>query len=49
MYIRFDKVDNFIRAYGRTRPLELFGPEKYDAIYNIIRYPTILCLYILCL
>ena len=36
--IRFDKVDEFIRVYDRTRYLALFGPEEYDAIYNRIRY-----------
>ena len=27
-----------IRVYDGTRYLVLFGPEKYDAIYNRIRY-----------
>ena len=36
--IRFDKVDGFIRINDGTRYLSLFGPEKYDAIYNRIRY-----------
>ena len=36
--IRFDKVDGFIKDYNGTRYLVLFGPEKYDAIYNRIRY-----------
>ena len=36
--IRFDKIDRFIRVYDGTRYLVLFGPEKYDAIYNRIRY-----------
>ena len=36
--IRFDKVDGFVRDYDGTRYLVLFGPEKYDAIYNRIRY-----------
>ena len=36
--IRFDKIDGFIRVYGRTRYLVLFGSEKYDSIYNWIRY-----------
>ena len=36
--IRFDKVDGFIRVFDRTRYLVLFGPEKYDAIYNRITY-----------
>ena len=38
LLIRFDKVDRFIRNYDRTRYLVLFGSEKYDAIYNRIRY-----------
>ena len=36
--IRFDKVDEFIRVYDRTRYLALFGPEECDVIYNRIRY-----------
>ena len=36
--IRFDKTDEFIRVYDETRYLVLFGPEKYDAIFNRIRY-----------
>ena len=36
--IRFDKVDGFIRVYDGTRYLVLFSPEKYDAIFNRIRY-----------
>ena len=36
--IRLDKVDGFIKVYDGTRYLVLFGPEKYDAIYNKIRY-----------
>ena len=36
--IRFDKRDELIRIYGGTRYLLLFHPEKYDAIYNRIRY-----------
>ena len=27
-----DKIDRFIRVYGRTRYLALFSPEKYDAL-----------------
>ena len=34
--IRFDKIDGFIRVYDGTR--YLLGFEKYDAIYNRIRY-----------
>ena len=38
LHIRFDKIDGFIRSYSGTRYLALFGSEKYDAIYNRIRY-----------
>ena len=34
--IRFDKVDGFIRVYGGTRYLVLFGDGKYVLIYKII-------------
>ena len=34
--IRFDEVSRFVRVYGKTRYLVLFGPEKYDVIYNRI-------------
>ena len=34
----FDKIDGFIEIYNGTRYLILFGSEKYDAIYNRIRY-----------
>ena len=33
-----NKTDQFIGTYNGTRYLVLFGPEKYDAIYNRIRY-----------
>ena len=36
--IRFNKIDWFITVYDGTRYLVLFGPEKYDIIYNRIRY-----------
>ena len=36
--IRFDKVNGFLRVYDGTRYLISFDPEKYDAIYNRIRY-----------
>ena len=36
--IRFNKIDGFIRVYDGTRYLVLFGSEKYDPIYNSIRY-----------
>ena len=32
--IRFNKIDGFIKIYNGTR----FGPERYDAIYDRIRY-----------
>ena len=38
MCIRFDKIDEYIRGYDGIRYLTLFGTEKYDAIYNRIRY-----------
>ena len=36
--IRFDKINGLIRIYDGTRYLTLFGSEKYEAIYNRIRY-----------
>ena len=36
--ISFDKVDGFNRAYYGTWYLISFGSEKYDAIYDRIRY-----------
>ena len=36
--ISLDKVNGFIRVYYGTRYLVLFRPEKYDAIFNRIRY-----------
>ena len=36
--IRLDKIDGFIRVYDETKYLVLLGLEKYDAIYNKIRY-----------
>ena len=36
--VRFDKIDGFIRVYDGTRHLVLFRSEKYDPIYNKIRY-----------
>ena len=38
--IRFDKIDGFISIYDGTRYLALLGSEKYDAIYDRIRYLT---------
>ena len=36
--IRFSKMEEFIRIYYGTRYLLLFRNEKYDSIYNRIRY-----------
>ena len=36
--IRFDKEGELTISFDRTRYLLLFGPEKYDVIYNRIRY-----------
>ena len=36
--IRFDKIDGLMRVYDGTSYLTLFGSEKYDAIYDRIRY-----------
>ena len=36
--IRFDKIDGFIRVCDGAIYLVLFGSEKYDFIYNRIRY-----------
>ena len=41
MCVKFDKVDGFINVYDGIRYLVLFGVEKYDAIYNRIRYLVI--------
>ena len=38
LHIRFFKIDRIIRIYYGTRYLTLFGSEKYEAIYNRIRY-----------
>ena len=38
LHIRFDKIDGFIKVYDGNRHLTFFGSEKYDAIYNRIRY-----------
>ena len=38
---RFDKLDGFLRVYDGTRYVILFGPEKYDGIYDrIIPYKS---------
>ena len=33
-FVRFDKVDGFIRVYDGTRYLVLLDPEKYEVFYN---------------
>ena len=38
MRIRLDKIVRLIRVYDETSYLVLFGSEKYDSIYNRIRY-----------
>ena len=38
--IRFNKIDGFVRVYDRTIYLVLFGSEKFDSIYIMIRYLT---------
>ena len=38
VHIRFNKIDGFVRVYDRTRCLVLFGPKKYDDIYDRIRH-----------
>ena len=40
--VRFDNRDGFIRIYDGTRYLTLFNSEKYDTIYDWIRYLIIL-------
>ena len=37
-HIRLDKIDVFIEVYDGSKYLLLFGLEKYDAIYNTVRY-----------
>ena len=38
LHIRFNKIDGFVRIYDGTRYLNLFGSEKYDAIFDRIGY-----------
>ena len=38
LHIRFNEMDGFIRVHDETRYLVLFRSEKYDSIYNSIRY-----------
>ena len=36
LHVRFDKVEAFVRAYGGTRYLVLFGSEKYNKVRHLI-------------
>ena len=38
LFIRFDKIDGFNNISDGGRYLMLFGSEKYNAIYDRIRY-----------
>ena len=38
MRIRFDQIDGLVRIYDGITYLTLFGSEKYQALYNRIRY-----------
>ena len=38
MHIWFEKIDGFIKIHNGIRCLVLFASEKYNAIYNRIRY-----------
>ena len=38
LHFRFNQINGFTRICDGTRHLVLIGPEKYDAIYNRIRY-----------
>ena len=38
LHIRFNQVDGFVRVYSGSRYLVLFKLEKYDAIYDRIKY-----------
>ena len=38
MRIRFNKIDGFIKIYDGTRYMVLFGPERYDEIYDWFKY-----------
>ena len=34
----FDRIDGFIRDFDKTKYLVLYGLEKYNAIYDRLRY-----------
>ena len=38
LWILFDRVDGFIRNHNGTKYFPLFGSEKYNDIFNMIRY-----------
>ena len=38
LFIKFNKVDEFVRIYDGFRYSVLFGPERCDVIYNRVRY-----------
>ena len=38
LHIRLDKIDGFIWVFDGSRHLVLFEAEKFDFIYNRIRY-----------
>ena len=38
LWIRFDKIDGFIKIYDGSKYLVLLGSEKYDAIYDRSKY-----------
>ena len=38
-WIRFDKLNGFIRIYEITRHITSSDSENYDDIYNRLRYP----------
>ena len=42
LHIRFSKIDKFFGSFDGTRYLGLFDSEKYDTVYNKIRYLVIL-------
>ena len=41
LHVSFDKMDGFIKIYDGTRYLVSFGPERYNGVYDRIRYLTI--------
>ena len=38
LWIRFDKIDAFVKIYDGIRYLTLYDYEKYNVIYDRIRY-----------